>query len=235
MTRSILEINLGNVKKRIQQFGYRYNDRPREVKLLAVSKTFPAERVRDLYSLGQHAFGESYIDEALDKKRLLADLDIEWHYIGSIQSNKTRKIAENFQWLHSLASEKHAHRLSAQRPVDMPPLNVCIQVNISREPNKSGGSRQKMRPLAHLVHQLPGLSLRGIMGIPEKTSHIGKQRQAFFSLAQLYRQLRETYSNIDTLSMGMSDDMEAAIAEGSTMVRIGTAIFGVRKVKQVDD
>ena len=116
MTRSILEINLGNVKKRIQQLNYRYNNQFHEVKLLAVSKTFPAEQVRDLYSLGQHAFGENYIDEALDKKKLLSDLDIEWHYIGSIQSNKTRKIAENFQWLHSLASEKHARRLNAQRP-----------------------------------------------------------------------------------------------------------------------
>ena len=117
----------------------------------------------------------------------------------------------------------------------MPPLNVCIQVNINREPGKSGVSSQEMKPLANLVHKLPGLSLRGIMGISEKTSHPGKQRQAFFSLAQLYRQLRETYGNIDTLSMGMSDDMEAAIAEGSTMVRIGTAIFGVRKAKQVGD
>jgi len=227
-----LKANLSNVKTQIQQLSLRYNRPLDEVKLLAVSKTFPAERVGEVYGLGQRAFGENSVDEALDKINTLSDLDIEWHYIGLIQSNKTRKIAENFHWIQSLASEKHARRLSTQRPADMPPLNVCIQINVSHESSKSGTSGQELHALATLVQDLPGLHLRGIMGIPAKTSDIEQQRQAFSSLAKLYRQLRTTYKNVDTLSMGMTGDMEAAIAEGSTMLRIGTAIFGARKTKQ---
>ncbi|MCW8964787.1 MAG: YggS family pyridoxal phosphate-dependent enzyme [Gammaproteobacteria bacterium] len=227
-----LKANLGNVKTQIQQLSSRYNRPLGEVKLLAVSKTFPAERIREVYGLGQRAFGENYVDEALVKINTLSDLDIEWHYIGPVQSNKTRKIAENFHWLHSLASEKHARRLSSQRPAEMPPLNVCIQVNVSHESSKSGINDQEVNALASIVQDLPGLCLRGIMGIPAMTSNIEQQRQAFSSLAQVYRQLRTTYENVDTLSMGMTGDMEAAIAEGSTMLRIGTAIFGARKTKQ---
>lgn len=227
-----LKSNLHKVKTQIQQLCLRYNRPPDEVKLLAVSKTFPAEQIHEVYGLGQRAFGENYVDEALDKINTLSDLDIEWHYIGPIQSNKTRKIAENFHWLHSLASEKHARRLSSQRPADMPPLNTCIQINISHESSKSGINDLEVSALAAQVQDLPGLCLRGIMGIPAMTSDIEQQRQAFSSLAQIYRQLQETYKNVDTLSMGMTGDMEAAIAEGTTMVRIGTAIFGARKTKQ---
>lgn len=228
-----LKANLSNVKTQIQQLSLRYNRPPGEIKLLAVSKTFPAERIREVYDLGQRAFGENYVDEALDKINTLPDLDIEWHYIGPIQSNKTRKIAENFHWLHSLASEKHARRLSTQRPADMPPLNVCIQVNVSHESSKSGINDEEVSALATMVQDLPGLCLRGIMGIPAKTPNIEQQRQAFSSLAKMYKRLRATYENVDTLSMGMTGDMEAAIAEGSTILRIGTAIFGARKTKQV--
>lgn len=229
-----ISTNLASVNHKIRQLSDDYNRLPASVDLLAVSKTFPADHIRQAYTAGQRAFGENYVDEALAKINTLSDLDIAWHYIGPIQSNKTRKIAENFHWVHSLASEKHARRLSEQRPVTLPPLNVCIQVNISDESSKSGVDANDAKILAANLQDLPGLRLRGIMGIPAKTASLEEQRRAFSSLASIYRQLQTMYQNVDTLSMGMSGDMEAAIAEGSTMVRIGTAIFGARQAKTND-
>jgi pyridoxal phosphate enzyme (YggS family) len=224
-----IQNNLATVKRQIQQLCQRYNRKPESIRLLAVSKTFPGDKIREAHACGQHAFGENYVDEALIKIHSLSDLKIEWHYIGPIQSNKTRKLAENFQWIHSLASLKHARRLSNQRPAGMPPINICLQVNISAEESKSGLELDSVTDLADELQNLPGLQLRGIMGIPAKSTELAQQRQAFSSLASIYRQLQEKHENIDTLSMGMSGDMEAAIAEGSTLLRIGTAIFGARK------
>ena len=224
-----IKSNLASVRQQLKQLARQYGRADGSVQLLAVSKTFTAERIERAYHAGHRAFGENYLDEALAKINALSDLDIEWHYIGPIQSNKTRKIAENFQWLHSLASLKHAARLSAQRPDDMPPLNVCIQINISEEASKSGVSIIAVDQLAAAIQNLPGLQLRGIMGIPAKTADTKQQRQAFAKLAEIYQQLQATYERIDTLSMGMSGDIEAAIAAGSTMLRIGTAIFGARE------
>jgi pyridoxal phosphate enzyme (YggS family) len=223
-----IKSNLKNLQQTIALQADQYGRDARDIRLLAVSKTFPARDIQMAHEAGQHAFGENYVSEALEKISSLSGLDIEWHYIGPIQGNKTKKIAENFHWVHSLASPKHARRLSEQRPPDLPPLNVCIQVNISGEANKSGISPDDLHALASQVHDLPRLCLRGIMGIPAPTKNFEMQRQAFASLANLYMQLQQTYDHIDTLSMGMSGDMEAAIAEGTTMVRIGTAIFGLR-------
>lgn len=224
--------NLENLNKRIASLAKQYNRDAKDIRLLAVSKTFPAGHVRIAYEAGQRAFGENYVDEALEKISALSGLDIEWHYIGPIQSNKTRKIATHFQWVHSLASLKHARRLSEQRPAELTPLNVCLQVNISNEASKSGIAADDVADLAAQVHDLPRLCLRGIMGIPAPAEEFATQRTAFASLAKLYMQLRDTYDHIDTLSMGMSADMEAAVAEGTTMLRIGTAIFGKRDHKK---
>ena len=232
MTNMNIQSNLANLKRHIQQLCRRYDREADCAQLLAVSKTFPANDIREAYACGQRCFGENYVDEALNKINSLSDLVIEWHYIGPIQSNKTRKIAENFDWVHSLASVKHARRLSEQRPDDRPPLNVCIQVNISHEASKSGLDTDEVTSLAEEIQQLPGLKLRGIMGIPARTSDTASQRQAFAELASIYRQLQDTGEDIDTLSMGMTADLEAAIAEGSTMLRIGTAIFGARESKK---
>ena len=221
--------NLASVKQQIQQLSAKYHRPENSVKLLAVSKTFPATDIRTAFENGQRLFGENYVDEALIKINTLSDLEIEWHYIGPIQSNKTRKIAEHFHWAQSLASAKHARRLNNQRPAAMQPLNVCIQVNISQEDSKSGIAPADVDELASQLQDLPQLRLRGIMGIPAKSSDLGEQRRAFSGLATLYNQLKNNYQHIDTLSMGMTADMEAAIAEGSTMVRIGTAIFGIRQ------
>jgi pyridoxal phosphate enzyme (YggS family) len=230
-----IKSNLKNLQKTIASQAQRYGRDAGDIRLLAVSKTFPVKDVRTAYEAGQHAFGENYVTEALEKIDALSGLDIEWHYIGPIQSNKTKKIAEKFQWVHSLASLKHARRLNEQRPPDLPPLNVCIQVNVSAEASKSGVSPDGLTTLASQVHDLPRLWLRGIMGIPAATKNFETQRQAFKSLANLYMQLQQSYDHIDTLSMGMSGDMEAAIAEGTTMVRIGTAIFGSRDTRKTTD
>ena len=229
---SDIKNNLENLYERIATLAKQYGRNPDDIRLMAVSKTFPASHVRLAYETGQRTFGENYVDEALEKISALAGLDIDWHYIGPIQSNKTKKIATHFQWVHSLASLKHARRLSDQRPADLTPLNVCIQVNISNEASKSGISADELVNFASQVHDLPRLCLRGIMGIPAPAEDFATQRTAFASLAKLYMQLRDTYDHIDTLSMGMSADMEAAIAEGTTMLRIGTAIFGKRDHKK---
>jgi pyridoxal phosphate enzyme (YggS family) len=199
-----------------------------EVQLLAVSKTFPAEVVRAAYQAGQKAFGENYLQEALDKMRALADLPLEWHFIGPIQSNKTRPIAENFSWVHSVDRFKIAERLSAQRPAYMPPLNVCLQVNVSGEESKSGVAPQELVQLAYDVALLPKLKLRGLMTIPAQAHAENAQRAPFAHMRKMLEELNAQGLALDTLSMGMSHDFPVAIAEGATIVRIGRAIFGSR-------
>jgi pyridoxal phosphate enzyme (YggS family) len=196
-----------------------------EVELLAVSKTFPAAALREAYLAGQRCFAESYLQEALGKIADLHDLAVEWHFIGPIQSNKTRAIAENFAWVHSVDRLKIAERLSAQRPEHLPPLQLCLQVNISGEASKGGVPPCEVGALAEAVAKLPNLQLRGLMAIPAPADEVAEQRAGF---AQL-RELRDQISpRLDTLSMGMSHDFAAAIAEGATIVRIGSAIFGSR-------
>jgi len=203
---------------------------PSEIELLAVSKTVAPDRLLAAYDAGQRAFGENYLQEALDKMSALKDRapGIEWHFIGPVQSNKTRAIAENFHWVHSVDRLKIAQRLSEQRPAALPPLAVCIQVNVSGEASKSGCSPHDLPALAHAVAALPGLRLRGLMAIPEPASSDAAQRRPLRQLRELAEQLRAEGLALDTLSMGMSADLAAAVAEGSTMVRIGTAIFGKR-------
>lgn len=198
------------------------------VRLLAVSKTFGAAAVRELAACGQLEFGENYLQEALDKQAQLADLSLVWHFIGPIQSNKTRAIAENFSWVHSIDRLKIAERLSAQRPRGLPPLQVCIEINVSGEASKSGVAPVELPALAAAVSKLPGLQLRGLMAIPAPTPDSGAQRAAFRQVREQIDALRARGYVLDTLSMGMSGDLEAAILEGSTIVRIGTALFGER-------
>ncbi len=202
--------------------------------LLAVSKKHPASAVAALYAAGQQAFGESYVQEALSKQAELADLAIEWHFIGPIQSNKTRDIANHFAWVHSVDREKIARRLSDQRNPELPPLNVCVQVNIDGETSKAGVTSEQVQPLCEAIRSLPNLRLRGLMCIPEKQTDNTRQREPFARLRQLQEHLQEQLqqqgsTTLDTLSMGMSGDFAAAIAEGSTIVRIGTALFGARE------
>lgn len=205
---------------------------PSSVSILAVSKTFGPEAVIEAAGGGQVAFGENYLQEALDKQQaiqtLRPDLALEWHFIGPIQSNKTRPIAEHFAWAHAVDREKIARRLSEQRPPDLPPLNICLQVNVSGEASKSGISPEDLPALAKVVATLPNLRLRGLMAIPEPAEDFESQRKPFELMRSLQRQLAATGIITDTLSMGMSADMVAAIAEGATIVRIGTAIFGKR-------
>jgi PLP dependent protein len=199
-----------------------------EVTLLAVSKTFGPEAVRQAYQAGQRAFGENYIQEAVEKMALLSDLPIEWHCIGPIQSNKTRLVAQHFDWAHTVDRLKIAQRLSEQRPEGRAPLSVCIQVNIDGGPSKSGVVPDEAEDLAREVARLPGLRLRGLMTIPEPAESFEEQKAVHERAADLFRELRQAGLELDTLSMGMSADLEAAIAAGSTMVRVGTAIFGGR-------
>jgi len=198
------------------------------VRLLAVSKTFPASAVEEAYATGQRAFGENYVQELQAKASALAGLDIEWHFIGPLQSNKTRIVAENAHWVHSIERLKIAQRLSEQRPAALPPLQVCVQVNVSGEDSKSGCAPEDARALAQAVAALPKLQLRGLMCIPEPTEDREKLASQFALLRQLQDGLREDGLTLDTVSMGMSSDMAQAIAAGSTMVRVGTAIFGAR-------
>ena len=198
------------------------------VRLIAVSKTFPAAAVREACQAGQRAFGENYLQEGQSKIEALSGLDLEWHFIGPIQSNKTGPIAGLFSWAHSVDRLKVAQRLSAARPVDLNPLQICIQVNVSGEQSKSGCRPDEVVDLATAAAALPGLKLRGLMAIPEPTPDARVQRQRFALLRQLKDDLVARGLELDTLSMGMSDDFEVAIAEGSTMVRIGSAIFGQR-------
>ncbi len=205
---------------------------PQQVLLLAVSKAHPAEAIREAWHAGQHQFGENYLQEALDKQALLADLPITWHFIGPIQSNKTRPIAESFAWVHGVDRLKIAQRLSDARPASLPPLNICLQVNVSGEASKSGCHPDELPVLAAAVAQLPRLKLRGLMAIPEPTEDVALQHRQFGLLRRLLEQLNQQGYGLDTLSMGMSEDYAVAIREGATIVRIGTAIFGARQKKE---
>ncbi len=200
------------------------------MQLLAVSKTWPAAAVREAAAAGQCAFGENYVQEAVAKSTELKDLGLEWHFIGPLQGNKTRQVAENFAWVHSVERLKIAERLAAQRPSGLPPLQVCLQVNVSGEASKSGCAPQQALDLATAIGKLPGLRLRGLMAIPEPTTDVLRQRSQFAQLRGTLEHINaETGLGLDTLSMGMSDDLEAAIMESATIVRIGTAIFGERE------
>jgi PLP dependent protein len=200
-----------------------------EVTLLAVAKTFGPEAVREAFSAGQKGFGENYIQEAVEKIELLRDLPLEWHCIGPIQSNKTRLVAAHFDWAHTIDRLKIAERLSEQRPAGRPPLQVCIQVNIDGAATKAGVAAKEVLPLARDVAQLPRIALRGLMTLPEPAPDFTAQKAVHLRTRALYEELREAGVMLDTLSMGMTEDLEAAIAAGSTMVRVGTAIFGARR------
>lgn len=199
-----------------------------EVQLLAVSKRHSVDAIRDAYAVGQRMFGENYVQEMLEKSQQLADLEIEWHFIGPLQSNKTKDVAAVASWVHTVDRLKIARRLSEQRPDHLPPLAICLQVNVNQEANKSGIALDEVANLAESVVRLPNLTLRGLMAIPESTSDPIKQRANFALLADAQKSLNAAGYQLDTLSMGMSGDMDAAIAEGATVVRIGTAIFGSR-------
>lgn len=204
------------------------------VTLLVVSKTFPGSAVREAVAAGERCFGENYVQEGLDKIAELADLRsaIEWHLIGPLQSNKTRPVAEAFDWVHSVDRLKTAQRLSEQRPAHLPPLSICLQVNISGEASKSGVSAADLPALAAAVAALPRLRLRGLMAIPEPAADFESQRQPHRALAALHQQLQASLgAQFDTLSMGMSADLEAAVAEGASLVRVGSAIFGARQAR----
>ncbi len=216
------------VKQRIAAAACGAGRAPEEIVLLVVSKTFPAQAVREAWAAGQRAFGESYVQEAVDKIAALGDVPLEWHFIGPLQSNKTRPVAEHFAWVHGIERLKIAERLSAQRPAGMPDIQVCLQVNVSGEASKSGVSPDELVPLAQAVRALPHLKLRGLMAIPEPTDDRALQRRRFAQLRNLLEQLNAQGYALDTLSMGMSDDLEAAVAEGATLVRVGSAIFGAR-------
>ncbi len=222
---STIPDNIAKVRARIRAAAQAAGREPSSIGLLAVSKTKPAAALREAHACGQRDFGENYLQEALGKQAELADLDLAWHFIGPIQSNKTRALAEHFAWVHSVDRLKIAERLSAQRPANLPPLNVCLQVNVSGEASKSGCAPEALPALAAAVAALPSLRLRGLMAIPEPTSDPSAQRAAFARLRELQEGLPQS---LDTLSMGMSDDLEAAIAEGATWVRIGSALFGAR-------
>lgn len=229
---SSIQQNLEHITSQIENAQQKCG-RPRSsVQLLAVSKTKPVEAILEAAQAGQRAFGENYVQEGCDKVQFFAEhhpeLDLEWHFIGPLQSNKTRQIAEHFDWMHTIDRAKIAQRLNEQRPAHLPPLQVLIQVNTSGEASKSGISENDLFTLAELISGLPNLTLRGLMSIPENVSDYPSQLAAFRQLAALKDRLAEKYDGIDTLSMGMSGDMEAAIEAGSTIVRIGTAIFGQR-------
>ncbi|HEY9121155.1 MAG TPA: YggS family pyridoxal phosphate-dependent enzyme [Marinobacter sp.] len=224
--------NIGSVTRRIQKATLKAGRTADSVHLLAVSKKRPADDLRTAFGAGQRAFGESYVQEALDKMEALTDLDtIEWHFIGPVQSNKTRQIAEAFDWVHSVDRIKIAHRLNEQRDSALPPLNICLQVNINNEDSKSGCSLEDLTELADAIEEMPNLSLRGLMAIPDPDQPEAELRSSFRKLANALKKLRQeapASGPLDTLSMGMSDDLEMAIEEGSTWVRVGTALFGPR-------
>lgn len=224
--------HLLQVKERIVQAARRVGRGVDHIQLLAVSKTKPLEDIRAAYDAGQRRFGESYAQEAalkIDTLRAEPDYaDIEWHFIGPLQSNKSRLVAERFDWVQSVDRDKLIERLNGQRPAGLPPLNVCLQINISGESSKSGTSEQEIFRLAELVSRCERLRLRGLMAIPEHTSDEGVLAEQMRRMQALFTELARQYPSVDTLSMGMTEDLEPAIAHGSTMVRVGTAIFGAR-------
>ena len=223
-----IEKRLQAVKSRIAAAAAGCGRDPRDIVLVAVSKTFPLDDIRAAHAAGQRDFGESYAQEAVAKQAESADLPLVWHFIGPLQSNKTREVAERFDWVHSVDRLKIAERLAAQRPESRAPLQVCVQANVSGEATKRGAAIGEVAALARAVAKLPRLRLRGLMTIPEPTDDSRVQRARFESLRALRDDLVRDGLPLDTLSMGMSDDLEAAIAAGSTMVRVGTAIFGAR-------
>jgi PLP dependent protein len=220
--------NLQAVRRRVAAAARACGRDPADIALLAVSKTFGADAVAAAHACGQHAFGENYVQEALEKIAALSNLDLQWHFIGPIQSNKTRVIAERFDWVHSVDRAKIAERLSFARPAHRPPLQICIQVNIGGEDTKSGVAPADAAALTRAIAALPRLKLRGLMAIPPPSADPAQQRRHFAALRQLKSELARNGVALDTLSMGMSADLEAAIAEGATIVRVGTAIFGER-------
>lgn len=222
-------VNLQAVHERIARAALSAGRSACDIGLIAVSKTFPAEIIAAAHAEGQRAFGENYVQEAVDKIASLSHLSLEWHFIGPVQSNKTRAIAEHFDWVHSIEREKIAVRLNEARPAELPPLEVCIQINVSGENSKSGAAPGSEFALAQAIRALPRLRLRGLMAIPEPTPDAALQRRRFALLRRLKDEITANGIALDTLSMGMSDDLEAAIAEGATMVRVGTAIFGHRQ------
>jgi len=227
-----IESRLALVRQRIAAAERDAGRAPGSVKLLAVSKTRPVEDIRRAVACGQTRFGESYVQEAEGKIRQLADLGLEWHFIGRIQTNKTQKIAQYCDWVHCLADPRHARRLNDHRPTQRPPLKVCIQINISREPSKAGASPEAAADLLALARGLPRLDVCGLMAIPAPSTDMVAQRRPFADLRDLRDRLASPEQPLATLSMGMSADLEAAIAEGATLVRVGTAIFGPRPSQQ---
>lgn len=223
-----ISANLQAVKSRIVAACRAAGRDPAGVALLAVSKTWPAEAVRQAAACGQRAFGESYVQEAIAKLAVLGDLGLEWHFIGPLQSNKTRPVAESFAWVHGIDRLKLAERLSQQRPPGMPPLQVCVQVNVSNEASKSGCTIDEAPVLCRAVAALPNLKLRGLMAIPEPSQESAVVARHFGLLRELRDRLNQVGLGLDTLSMGMSDDLGDAIMAGATIVRVGTAIFGER-------
>ena len=219
---------LNALRARIGEIERRYRREPGSVTLLAVSKTKPAEAVRAAVAAGQGAFGENHLQDAMTKVDALAGQGVSWHFIGAVQSNKTRPIAEHFDWVHGIEREKIATRLSAQRPTGRGSLDVCIEVDVSGEDTKSGVPPSEVEPLARLIRELPGLRLRGLMAIPRPAEDFEAQRIPFRQLREILDDLNAKGFGLDTLSMGMTGDLEAAVAEGATIVRIGTAIFGPR-------
>ena len=228
MDEQLLSDNIANLLQRVRLGAQKSQRGDSDILLLAVSKTRPAEDIRAAYNCGLREFGESYLQEALQKMAALEDLDLTWHFIGPIQSNKTRPIAEHFDWVHSVGRSKIARRLNEQRPDGLAPLQVCLQVNISGEDTKSGAALEELPQLVRDILTLPRLTLRGLMAIPAATDNVQLQRQSFVRLRTALEQLQAIAPGMDTLSMGMSGDMEAAIAAGATIVRVGTAIFGDR-------
>ncbi|WP_173482792.1 YggS family pyridoxal phosphate-dependent enzyme [Marinobacterium sp. xm-a-152] len=220
--------SLKKVRSEIEKACAESNRSEKEVCLLAVSKTRSVDEVVELARLGQRAFGENYLQEALDKISALEPLNLEWHFIGPIQSNKTKPIAEQFAWVHSVDRLKIAQRLSAQRPYYAEDLNICLQVNISCEESKSGCLPDEALELAKQIAELPKINLRGLMAIPEATEDVELQKERFCQVRTLFEEIKQTIPSLDTLSMGMSGDLDAAIEEGATIVRIGTALFGPR-------
>ncbi|MBB1075483.1 YggS family pyridoxal phosphate-dependent enzyme [Rhodoferax sp. 4810] len=225
---TLLDAQLAAIRMRIQTAETQFGRRPGSVALLAVSKQQPITRLLAAYTAGQRAFGESYVNEALTKQAVLREQLIDWHFIGRIQTNKTRLIANHFNWVHSVSDFTHAQRLSQQRPPDLPPLHICIQVNISAEETKNGLAPAALADFIKIVRELPRLSIEGLMTLPAQTDDFSIQRRTFADLRTLRDQLAKPELPLTTLSMGTSDDLEAAIAEGATIVRVGTALFGAR-------
>jgi pyridoxal phosphate enzyme (YggS family) len=223
-----LQTRMSLLRGRLEAAADRYGRKAAEIDLLAVSKTRSAADIRLAAELGQRLFGENYLQEALPKIQALSPLNLQWHFIGPLQSNKTRAVASHFHWVHSVDRLRIARRLSEQRPSAMPPLQVCLQINIDAEPTKSGASPEEAADLARAVANLPNLRLRGLMAVPRPAGDLQARRRPFARLRALLAELRDTGLELDTLSMGMSADLEAAVAEGSTLVRIGTDFFGPR-------